>query len=104
MKAAGHVGTLIAGGVREVLPVMMIAVLCAVVIPRTEAAENAGANPSKADVTGEWQNLFDGRTVAGWKQSGFEGEANVKVENPFRDRRGAIIIEAGTTLSGITWT
>lgn len=51
----------------------------------------------------EWQTLFDGNTLAGWKQSGFEGETEVKVLNPFRGGPGAIVLEAGTTLSGITW-
>jgi hypothetical protein len=50
-----------------------------------------------------WQPLFDGRTLAGWAQSGFEAEGAVKVVNPFRDGRGAIVLERGLTLSGITW-
>src|SRR5687767_4290389 len=56
------------------------------------------------DAPGAWENLFDGKTLAGWAQSGFEGEADVKVVNPFQDGRGAIIIDKGTTLSGVTWT
>ncbi len=48
--------------------------------------------------------LFDGTTMKGWVQSGFEGETTVRLVNPFRDGRGAIVIEAGTTLNGITWT
>ena len=51
-----------------------------------------------------WENLFDGTTLTGWMQSGFEAEGAVKVVKPFRDGRGAIILEPGTTLSGITWT
>jgi hypothetical protein len=50
-----------------------------------------------------WENLFDGQTLAGWAQSGFEAEGPVRVQNPFKDGRGAIVIEKGTTLSGITW-
>ena len=48
--------------------------------------------------------LFDGRTLAGWALSGFESEGSVRVEAPFREGGGAIVIEAGTTLSGVTWT
>lgn len=59
--------------------------------PKAAAAENGRA-------------LFDGKTLTGWMQSGFEMEANVKVENPFRGGPGAIVIEPGATLSGITWT
>ncbi|MDP3069279.1 MAG: DUF1080 domain-containing protein [Opitutaceae bacterium] len=51
-----------------------------------------------------WQSLFDGKTLAGWAESGFEGVSSVKVEAPFRGGPGAIVIEAGTTLSGVTST
>ena len=51
-----------------------------------------------------WKTLFDGKTLAGWMQSGFEAEGAVKVETPFRGGPGAIVLEAGTTLSGVTWT
>lgn len=51
-----------------------------------------------------WRSLFDGRTLTGWAQSGFEGEGAVKVEQPFRGGPGVIILEKGTTLSGVTWT
>lgn len=60
--------------------------------------------PKGASATGGWEELFDGKTLAGWAQSGFEGEGAVKVLNPFKDNRGAIVLEAGTTLSGITRT
>ncbi|MBL9190171.1 MAG: DUF1080 domain-containing protein [Opitutaceae bacterium] len=51
-----------------------------------------------------WQPLFDGKTLAGWAEPGFEGVSGVKVEAPFRGGPGAIVIEAGTTLSGVTST
>lgn len=51
-----------------------------------------------------WENLFDGKTLTGWTESGFEGVSAVKVVNPFQEGRGAIIIEKGTTLSGFNWT
>jgi hypothetical protein len=75
--------------------------LCWAAGGRGQAAEKAGRKAKKSPA-GE-RALFDGRTLAGWAQSGFEGEADVKVENPFKDGRGAIIIERGVTLSGITW-
>jgi hypothetical protein len=53
---------------------------------------------------GAWENLFDGKTLAEWKQSGFEGEAAVKVLSPFKDGRSAIVVEKGAPLSGFTWT
>lgn len=63
----------------------------------------APAEAPKTKAETDWQNLFDGRTLAGWKPSGFDEEGAVRVENPFRDGGGAIVIEAGTALSGITW-
>jgi hypothetical protein len=66
-------------------------------------AAQSAAEKNPAGTAARWEELFDGRTMSGWKQSGFEGEANVRIMNPFKDARGAIIIEKGTTLSGITW-
>lgn len=71
------------------------------------AAQGAESGAGKADKTAKAamreRVLFDGKTLAGWAPSEFEGEGEVKVERDFRDGRGAIVIEAGTTLSGITW-
>ena len=47
--------------------------------------------------------LFDDQTLAGWKQSAFDTQREVKVENPFRDGRAAIIIPSTGYLCGITW-
>ncbi len=66
------------------------------------AAQSEKTSPKNAPA-GEWQPLFDGRTFAGWMQSGFEAEGAVKVETPFRGGPGAIVIQKGTTLSGFTW-
>lgn len=65
----------------------------------------AGCGDSKpvTPARSEWRELFDGESLAGWRQSPFEGESGARVVTPFRDGRGAIIIEAGTTLSGVTW-
>lgn len=52
----------------------------------------------------QWQTLFDGKTLAGWADSRFEGAAATKAVPSFRDGQPAIVIEAGTTLSGITST
>lgn len=50
----------------------------------------AGASP-------EWQSLFDGKTLDGWTTPQFGGEGNVKVED------GAIIMELGAMMTGVTW-
>jgi hypothetical protein len=71
------------------------------------AAQPAKGSELKSPATapkGEWVNLFNGRSLAGWMQSNFESVGGVSIEAPFRGGPGAIIIEKGTTLSGITWT
>ncbi len=45
---------------------------------------------------GDWRPLFDGKSLAGWKESDFLGAGKVTVE------KGVIIIGAGV-LTGITW-
>ena len=44
-----------------------------------------------------WRPLFDGKSLANWKESDFLGAGKVAVEN------GAIVIGVGV-LTGITWT
>jgi len=50
----------------------------------------------EAKPAGEWHSLFDGKSLAGWKESDFFGSGKVTVEN------GAIVIGYGA-LTGITW-
>lgn len=64
----------------------------------------AADESSKTTASADWQRLFDGKSLAGWKQSGFDEEGAVRVENPFRGGDGAIVIETGAALSGITWS
>ncbi|MBM4088884.1 MAG: DUF1080 domain-containing protein [Planctomycetes bacterium] len=45
-----------------------------------------------------WQSLFDGKTLKGWKSTNFGGEGQVHVEN------GVLVLEMGSSLTGITWT
>ena len=45
-----------------------------------------------------WRPLFDGKTLTNWQSTKFVGEGAVKVEN------GQIILEAGRSLTGITWS
>lgn len=46
---------------------------------------------------------FDGRSLAGWKASGFTGAGTVEVVTPFQGGPGALVIGAGEHLSGVTW-
>jgi hypothetical protein len=45
----------------------------------------------------DWKPLFDGKTLEGWKQSGFAGEGETVVED------GKIVIPMSDRLSGITY-
>jgi hypothetical protein len=45
-----------------------------------------------------WKDLFDGKTLAGWKATPFGGEGGVFVKN------GTIVMERGGDMTGITWT
>jgi len=45
-----------------------------------------------------WKNLFDGKTLQGWKVPKFGGEGEVSVQE------GEIILEIGNSMTGITYT
>jgi hypothetical protein len=45
-----------------------------------------------------WKDLFDGKTLTGWKVPEFGGDGEVHVED------GAIVMEMGASMTGITYT
>jgi hypothetical protein len=47
--------------------------------------------------TGDWKPLFDGNSLAGWRETPFTGHAGVRVDN------AAIVLNAGNPMTGITW-
>ncbi|HLJ54853.1 MAG TPA: DUF1080 domain-containing protein [Chthonomonadaceae bacterium] len=49
-------------------------------------------------------SLFDGATLAGWKPTDFRGAGAVRVDPRFRGGTPAIVVDAGSALTGITWT
>jgi hypothetical protein len=61
------------------------------------------ASAVRAADSAEGKSLFDGVSLKGWKDSGFFGSGEVKVQNSFRDSGPAIILETGNFLTGITW-
>lgn len=69
------------------------------------AAEKSLAKPppSRTAAPGAWQDLFDGKTLAGWTPSKFATQREVSVEKSFQGGGGAIVMELGEELSGITW-
>ncbi len=46
---------------------------------------------------GEWQSLFDGKSLGEWKETGFPRKGPVKVEG------GEMVLGAGAPLTGVTW-
>jgi Domain of Unknown Function (DUF1080) len=47
--------------------------------------------------TGEWQSLFDGRTLEGWRETAFTGHGKARVEN------GTVVLAAGAPMTGVTF-
>lgn len=56
------------------------------------------AAPRVAGAQAGWTSLFDGSTLGKWEQTSFGGEGPVRV------RDGAVVLEMGDPLTGITWT
>jgi hypothetical protein len=86
------------------LPGVSSALLTLGLVLAGAVATPGAAAEKKSARDGGWRSLFDGQSLAGWAPSGFEGEGAVKLERPFRGGPGAIILEKGVTLSGVTWT
>lgn len=61
--------------------------------PAKQAAEAKPAADPYA-----WKDLFDGKTLKGWKSPNFGGEGKVAVKD------GAILLEMGDSMTGITHT
>ena len=53
--------------------------------------------------TSSAKDLFDGKTLTGWKTSDFDDGGAASVATPSNDGRAAIVIEPGKFLSGVTW-
>ncbi len=62
--------------------------ICALAVPSSTRAQTKDSS---------WQLLFDGKSLTNWQPTKFGGEGAVKVEN------GQMVLEAGRTLSGVTW-
>jgi hypothetical protein len=76
---------------------------CCVGVPQKPCAvREAGvaekAKPPKKPNPYAWKDLFDGKTLKGWKVPKFGGEGKVYVKD------GMIVMEMGETMTGITYT
>ena len=72
---------------------------CACCKSTTASTGAAAAKPAAAA-----KSLFDGKTLTGWKDSGFAGAGEVTVEPNFKGQGPVIRIDAGQSLSGLTFT
>ncbi len=63
---------------------------------RGEEAPSAETKPPSRKI--QWQPLFDGKSLKGWKETDFGGQGDVAVEN------GNLKLEYGETLTGITYS
>ncbi len=63
---------------------------------RQPAAE--AAPPKAVADSGRWKDLFDGKSLAGWKASDFAGKGKIEVRN------GEIVIDGSDYMAGIAWT
>jgi hypothetical protein len=78
-------------------PGLLAAVLW--VVAAGAAGQDAGPGAASAQPRiGEWQSLFDGKSLLGWRETPFTGRGQTRVEN------GTIVVGAGDPMTGITWT
>jgi hypothetical protein len=63
-----------------------------------KAGEEPGKKAEKKIDPYAWQSLFDGKTLDGWNVPQFGGEGEVKIKD------GAIALEMGDPMTGITYT
>lgn len=46
----------------------------------------------------DWQSLFDGKSLEGWREAQFKGHGQIKLEN------GNLMLSPGGPMTGATWT
>jgi len=59
------------------------------------AAQDARKDSAKI---GEWQSLFDGKSLQGWRETPYTGHGAVRIE------KGQIVLGPGAPMTGITWS
>lgn len=51
-----------------------------------------------AAAAGEWQPIFDGKSLQGWKETPFARHGAVRID------KGAMVLDGGAPLTGVNWT
>ncbi len=65
--------------------------------PREDLQELAARPPAPFEAEG-WQSLFDGKTLAGWRETDFAGHGEVRCQF------GLMVLNTGDPFTGINWT
>lgn len=73
----------------------VVAIVVTACVPSVFAKD---APADKSQEKANWQSLFDGKTLGKWTSTNFGGEGEVRVED------GAITMDAGASLTGITYS
>ncbi|MFH1965722.1 MAG: DUF1080 domain-containing protein [Acidobacteriota bacterium] len=82
----------------RILKFLMGCFFCLVWLPGCTAPNSAEAFVEvKVEEVPGWMNLFDGNTLEGWEETNFGGQGKISVSD------GAIILNWGAVLTGITW-
>ena len=77
---------------------LLAMLLCLVWMPGCGGPVSAGDSESPgAEVIPGWTNMFDGKTLDGWEKANFGGQGSISVSE------GAIVMNWGDVLTGITW-
>jgi hypothetical protein len=63
-----------------------------------ESWQEVAAKPSAPLEGDDWQGMFDGKTLTGWRQTDFAGHAEVQCES------GLIILNMGDPFTGLNYT
>ena len=79
------------------LAALFIVVLSLGLLAAHASADDA-KNAKEPKDAGAWRDLFNGKDLTGWRQTGFGGDPETTVED------GKIVIPQGERLSGITYT
>lgn len=63
-----------------------------------DTLRHAVAKPSAAFEGAGWQSMFDGNSLAGWKEIAFAGRAELQCQD------GLIVLNMGDPFTGVNWT
>ena len=63
-----------------------------------DVLQQAAAKPSSSFEGEGWQPMFDGKTMAGWRETEFAGHGQVQCES------GLMVLNMGDPFTGINWT